>query len=143
MTRVDFYILPQADDEARWLFACRLVDKAWRLGNRLLVHTASHAIAQHLDELLWTFRTDSFLPHALLPAGKTTPVHIGWGEDSTHHHDLLINLGDSIPGFFSRFERVAEIVTQQPQQLADSRERYRFYRERGYELHINDMNKRP
>jgi DNA polymerase III subunit chi len=143
MTRVDFYILPQADDDARWQFTCRLVDKAWRLGNRLLVHTASSAVGQKLDELLWLSRADSFLPHAVLPASQHSPVHIGWNEDSGNHHDLLINLGDSIPGFFSRFERVAEIVCQQPEQLAASRERFRFYRERGYELQIHDMKKQP
>jgi DNA polymerase-3 subunit chi len=141
MTRVDFYILPQPDDDARWQFACRLVDKAWRLGNRLLVHTANGTIGQKLDELLWSYRPDSFLPHAILPASQLSPVHIGWGDNSGSHHDLLINLGDSIPGFFSRFERVAEIVCQQPAQLATSRERYRFYRERGYELQIHDMKK--
>lgn len=141
MTRVDFYILPQPDDDARWQFACRLVDKTWRLGNRLLVHTANSTIGQKLDELLWSYRPDSFLPHAILPASQLSPVHIGWGDNSGSHHDLLINLGDSIPGFFSRFERVAEIVCQQPEQLATSRERYRFYRERGYELQIHDMKK--
>ncbi len=100
----------------------------------MLVNTASHDVAQKFDALLWSLQPDSFLPHELLPAGKQTPVHIGWGEDSPHHHDLLINLGDAIPGFFSRFERVIEIVTQDPEQLAESRKRFRFYRERGYAL---------
>lgn len=142
MTRVDFYILPQTEDQARWQFACRLVDKAWRLGNQLLVHTANYDIAQKIDALLWNFNANSFLPHEILPAVKQTPVHIGWNEESGQHHDLLINLSDDIPVFFSRFERVAEIVTQQPEQLSISRERYRFYRERGYELQIHDMAKR-
>lgn len=142
MTRVSFYLLPHADEAKRLIFACQLAEKASRLGNRLLVNTASHSVAQQLDRLLWDFRADSFVPHELLPAGKLTPVHIGWGEDSPQHHDLLINLGNSIPGFFSRFERVAEIVTQDSQLLAQSRERYRFYRERGYELDTVDMGKR-
>ena len=141
MTRVDFYLLPQADEDARWHFTCRLADKAWRLGNRLLVHTANSNIGGKLDELLWSYRADSFMPHAVLPASQHVPVHIGWGDDSGSHHDLLINLGENIPGFFSRFERVAEIVCQQPEQLAASRERYRFYRERGYELQMHDLKK--
>lgn len=141
MTRVDFYLLPQSDDDARWHFACRLVEKAWRLGNRLLIHTANSDVGQTIDTLLWTYRADSFLPHAILPASQHSPVHIGWDNNSGNHHDLLINLGDNIPGFFSRFERVAEIVCQQPQQLAASRERYRFYRERGYALQLHDMQK--
>jgi len=142
MTRVDFYLLPQEDETARWQFACRLVEKAWRLGNRLLVHTSNHRTAQQLDALLWSFRPDSFVPHELTPAGKRTPVHIGWGDDSPEHHDLLVNLGDSVPAFFSRYGRVAEIVTADPTQRAESRERYRFYRERGYELQLHDLAKR-
>ncbi len=142
MTRVDFYILPQTDEEARLLFACRLADKAWQLGKRLLLHTASAEVARQLDERLWAFRADSFVPHDVLPASQLSPVHIGHSDDSGKHHDLLINLGHEIPAFFSRFERVAEIVTQQPQQLAQSRERFRFYRERGYALETHDLGKR-
>lgn len=142
MTRVDFYILQQADDSARWQFVCRLAEKAWRLGNRILIHAASRDVAQQLETQLWTFRADSFLPHDVLPASQLSPVHIGSGEDSGQHHDLLINLGDTIPSFFSRFERVAEIVTQQPQQLTQSRERFRFYRERGYALETHQVGKR-
>ena len=140
MTRVDFYILPQSTHEARWHFICRLTDKAWRAGNHVLVHTADSNSARKIDELLWTFRADSFIPHAILPAPQQTPIHIGHDNHSGLHHDLLINLGESIPGFFSRFERVAEIVTQQSDQLSASRERFRFYKERGYALHTHHMN---
>lgn len=140
MTRVDFYILPQSTDEARWQFSCRLIEKAWRMGNKLLVHTADSQAARAMDELLWAFRPDSFLPHAILPATHQTPIHIGYDEHSGQHHDLLINLGTSIPGVFSRFERVAEIVTQQPEQLTASRERFRFYKERGYALQTHHLN---
>jgi DNA polymerase-3 subunit chi len=142
MTRVDFYILQQAEDFARVQFVCRLVEKAWQLGNRVLIHAASSAAAQQLDNALWTFRLDSFIPHDVLPAMQLSPVHIGSGEDSGSHHDLLINLGASIPGFFSRFERVAEVVTQEPDMLAQSRERFRFYRERGYALETHNIGKR-
>ncbi|HQQ62810.1 MAG TPA: DNA polymerase III subunit chi [Pseudomonadales bacterium] len=142
MTRVDFYILPQADESARLQYVCRLADKAWQLGNRILIHTVSNDAAQQMDRALWTFRPDSFVPHDVLPAMQLSPVHIGSGEDSGGHHDLLINLGATIPGFFSRFERVAEVVTQEPAQLAQSRERYRFYRERGYALEIHNIGKR-
>jgi DNA polymerase-3 subunit chi len=141
MTRIDFYILPIEDDASRWHFTCRLAEKAWRQGNLILLHTANSAMSQHLDALLWSFRADSFLPHDALPTAHQSPVHIGHGDYGGNHHDLLINLGDTIPGFFSRFDRVAEIVTQQPSQITANRERFRFYRERGYEIKINDMKK--
>lgn len=141
MTQVDFYLLPQAEEASRQLFACRLAEKAWRLGNRLLIHTEHGDSGRTLDALLWTFRPDSFVPHAVLPASQQVPVHIGWENNSGAHHELLINLGDNIPAFFSRFERVAEIVSQNDQQLARSRERFRFYRERGYPINLHDLKK--
>src|SRR5690606_2514629 len=52
MTQVDFYILPDSQAEARWQFACRLIEKAHRLGHRILVATDSSEDAQHLDQLL-------------------------------------------------------------------------------------------
>jgi DNA polymerase III subunit chi len=52
---------------------------------------------------------------------------------------VLINLGAEVPQFFGRFERVAELVDQRPELLAQSRERFRFYRERGYELNTHQL----
>lgn len=134
MTRVDFYILDGDSPAMRMQFACRLVEKAWRMGNRIHIHTPDRLTAETLDSLLWGNKAETFMPHAITPTSKGTPIHIGYGDDSGQHHDLLINLCEEIPTFFSRFERVAEIVTQVPEQLATSRERFRFYRERGYSL---------
>ena len=142
MTRVDFYILPQSDDAARLQFVCRLAEKAWRAGKRMLIHTADSKSLEQLDEMLWSFRADSFLPHERLPASARVPVQLGCAQESGDHHDLLINLGGEIPTFFSRFDRVAEIVIQQPEHLKLSRERFRFYRDRGYALETHDMGKR-
>ena len=46
MTQVDFYILPEATSEARWLFACRLIDKVQRMGVRVLVALDNEAEAR-------------------------------------------------------------------------------------------------
>lgn len=141
MTRVDFYLLPQHDEKSRQVFACRLAEKAWQLNNRLLLQTTNSETGSELNTLLWSFKADSFLPHATLPASQQTPVHIGWHEEASSHHDLLINLSATIPSFFSRFARVAEIVTQDETQLSISRQRFRFYQERGYDIKIHDMKK--
>ncbi len=134
MTRVDFYILDSADSVNRSLFVCRLAEKAWRMGHTIHIQTNQLADAESLDELLWNFKAEAFIPHALAPTIKSTPIHIGYGGTVSQHHDLLINLCNEVPLFFSSFERVAEVVTQAPDQLAISRERFRFYRQRGYAL---------
>lgn len=101
MTRVDFYLLPQHDEKSRQIFACRLAEKAWQLDNRTLIQTTDNETGSALNALLWTFKADSFLPHAILPASQQTPVHIGWQGESSSHHDLLINLSADVPTFLA------------------------------------------
>ena len=134
MTHVDFYVLADATSEARWLFACRLAEKVQRLGMRVLIAMDSEAEARQLDELLWTFKPESFVPHQLINGGKPAPVEITFNEQAGDHQGLLLNLSKIVPAWFSRFERVSEIVTQEPQMLALSRERYSFYKSRGYPI---------
>jgi DNA polymerase-3 subunit chi len=146
MTRVDFYILPENDIEARWQFGCRLIDKAFESGKPIYVHTENREQAAYLDHLLWTFRADSFLPHDIAQERVSTPpapIHIGYAEQAPpeHHHDVLINLSHHVPSFFSRFERVAEIVSQDETTRTKSREHYASYRDRGYPLQNHDMRK--
>jgi DNA polymerase-3 subunit chi len=120
MTRVDFYVLKAGSARQRSVFACRLTEKA-----------------------LWTFKDGSFVPHLELDqsadnnSDDDTPVHIGHGSEPGHHADLLINLADDVPLFFSRFERVAEIVAADSRDLA--RDRFRFYRDRGYALETHNL----
>ncbi|MDH5784045.1 MAG: DNA polymerase III subunit chi [Chromatiales bacterium] len=142
MTRVDFYILEQQQGEARNRFACRLAEKAWQQGNRVYIHTQDAEHSRRLDELLWTFRDGSFVPHALDQDANAdvVPIHIGHGEEPCHHDEVLINLTAEVPLFFSRFERVAEIVDQSEQCRTQGRERFRFYRDRGYPLENHTIN---
>ena len=141
MTRVDFYVLPNADPAQRPLLACKLAEKAYSQGLKVYIHTASEGDTQQLDELLWTFRDGSFLPHAIHSAvsGDPPPILLGHDHEPAGHTDVLINLGSDIPRFFGRFERVAELVDQRTELLAQSRERFRYYRERGYELKSHNL----
>ncbi len=137
MTKIDFYILPQSAESARELLACRLTEKAWKLGHSIYLHTHDAAQCQRMDEQLWQFRPDAFLPHGeniQHPTHSRQCIQLGWGEDPGHHHDVLINLALVVPGFFSRFERVTELVCQQENILAASRENWKFYQHRGYPL---------
>ena len=136
MTRLDFYILEDGAKDDRFRLACRIAEKAWETGHRVLIHTASAEHARRLDSLLWTFRDRSFVPHGLLGEADAalTGVLISHGTDAGDEHDILINLSDQIPPFFSGFERVIEPVDTDENVRAASRERYRFYRDRGYPL---------
>ena len=136
MTQVDFYILDEQASQDRFFLCCRIAEKAWKNNHRVMIQTTSEQEAHHLDKLLWTFRDQSFIPHALLPVAdsETTPVIIGWSSDAGEERDILINLADEIPAYFSRFERVIEPVDNNANRREISREHYRYYRDRGYPL---------
>ena len=133
MPRIDFYVLPDQKENGRALLACRLADKAYGLGHTVYLFTASEARATALDDLLWTFRQDSFVPHERYPlvGEEGSPVLVGTAAPATVEAQVLINLADALPEGFERYERVVELVDQHPEVLAQSRERFRQYREQG------------
>lgn len=140
MTQVDFYILQDSHPEACPLFACRLTEKAFRQGHQVYINTESDQQLQQLDDMLWTFRDGSFLPHARYAAGTNTsaPILLGHAVQPDGPSDVLVNLSSDLLPCFSRFSRVAELVGNEPGQLAAARERYRFYKDRGYTLHTHN-----
>lgn len=142
MTRVDFYILQDVDLGAAHRFACRLVAKAIGGGVPVHLHVDDAAAAADLDDLLWNYPEQRFLPHAV--QGETAagplaaPVVVGW-ELPAEPDGVLVNLASEVPTFFGRFDRVAEIVVDEVR--ARGRDRYKFYRDRGYPLfdhHLDD-----
>ena len=139
MTQVDFYILDLDSDEARLRLACKIVDKAMQRDLHVFVNSSSDGEARRLDELLWTFEQGSFIPHRVVrgehDAAPPEPVLIGVNQPpSPGRWDVLVNLAAEVPEFFSRYERVAEVVDADAVRREQSRERYRFYRDRGYKL---------
>ena len=145
MTRVDFYVLPDVDVDAKYRFACRLALRAIHGGQRVHVRTASAEAAGMLDELMWAYPEDRFVPHAIAgeqdgatPDAADAPIRIGHAEPAPGPDQVLVNLADDVPAFFARFERVAEVITE-PERAA-GRARYRHYRERGYPLFHHDLD---
>ncbi len=106
MTRVGFYVVQATEAGQRLHVAVRLADKAFAQGHRIFINAVDKGQAQALDELLWSHRPSSFLPHALTGEEQSELIAIGWGQDPGTHKDLLINLQLEIPSFFSRFQRL-------------------------------------
>ena len=140
MARVDFYVLSQSGEQARQVFACRLAEKAWRLDNTVHIHAGSRDMAERLDELLWTFRDGSFVPHHIVgTAHLDSPVTIGYDDGNAPASDLLINLCDHIPDCARSFPRVAELVTSDSDSKQKSRQRFASYRDDGHELDSHNV----
>jgi DNA polymerase-3 subunit chi len=139
MTRIDFY--HDVDDKLQ--FACRLAAKAVEQKMRVLVFAPDGGVARKIDQMLWTWPAVGFLPHchARDPLAAETPVLMADDDSHLPHDEVLFNLHHEQPAFFSRFQRLIEIVSRDDADRAPARERFRFYRDRGYEIHRHDMGK--
>jgi len=136
MTQVDFYF----NAEDRLQVACRLAAKAVGEGKRLLVYVPDGELAAKVDRLMWTWPAIGFVPHCPVhdPLAPDTPVLIAQGQE-TPDAEVLLNLGRECPPHFERFARLLEIVGADDAERAAGRERYRFYRSRGYPIANHDL----
>lgn len=138
MTKIDFYT--GSEDKLRT--ACQLSHKAMQNGVRVVLSAPDAATTDALDKLLWQYPATAFIPHSRSDAAESEemPVVLNSGSERFPHHDLLISLhGECVP-FFSRFERVIEIVGTDAEDSKLGRERYKFYKDRGYELRHIDLS---
>ncbi|MGB9094372.1 MAG: DNA polymerase III subunit chi [Gallionella sp.] len=145
MTKVDFYT--GSPDKLRTV--CQLSQKAMQNGVRAIISLPDATTVDALDKLLWHYPPSAFIPHCRSDAATAGqkpadlsdwPVILDHGGDRFPHHELLINLLDECMPIFSRFERVIEIIGNNEEDSRAGRERFRFYRDRGYELHHFDLS---
>ncbi|HHF7345061.1 TPA: DNA polymerase III subunit chi [Legionella feeleii] len=139
--RVDFYLLNSNELSSRWLLACRLLEKAYLRGHQVFVYCDTKQDAEQLDELLWTFKDNSFIPHNLQGEGPEPPppIQLGYQGEPRGFNDILLNLAAPIPSFYARFRRVMEIVVNDETAKELSRAHYREYRLKQCELHTHDI----
>ena len=140
MTQVDFYVLPENCSLTAHAAVGRIAEKALSRGHQIFVQVIDEATANALHDSLWTFRTESFLPHAIVGNDDGEQLVIGWDDPSLEHDDVLINTTGAVPGHFARFGRLAEIVAPDAATIEASREAWRFYRDRGYPLAKHDLS---
>lgn len=140
MTQIDFYA--QVDDKLQT--ACRLAAKARSHGLRVTLLCPNAETAARLDRMLWTVPATGFLPHCRSDhrLAPMTPILIDTSGDAPAHDEFLINLIPERPACFSRFQRLAEIVTTDENDRAEARERFRFYRDRGYDIRTHDLSEK-
>ena len=138
MTRVEFFF--NVDDKLQKV--AELSERAVGKGRRLHVYTPDETVSEKLNRLLWTQSALSFLPHCMADSKlvDVTPVIIDSKGEVLPHDDILINLQTVHPPFFSRFRRLIEIVGHDETDKVEARNRYRFYRDRGYEIKTFDAN---
>ncbi len=136
MANASFYILPSRSTPARYLYACKLIEKAYRLGQFCYVYTDSQQQSQQLDDLLWSFRKGSFIPHQVyndtVPEFEQT-VLIGDQAAPENWQKLIINLSTQYPDFLTETTRVLEILDDNDAVKQAGRQRFRQYKKDGLE----------
>jgi DNA polymerase-3 subunit chi len=139
MTQIDFYT--HVEDKQKT--ACVLAGKAFARGLKVIVFCPDAESAQRFDRTLWATPAIGFVPHCTAddPLAAETPVIVDCRGEKLPHDEVLLNLRPEWPPFFSRFQRLIEIVSLDDGDRAAARERFRFYRDRGYEIRSHDLSK--
>lgn len=137
MPDISFYVLASESSQERHLFACKLIEKAYRSGTFAYVLTDSPAQSQLIDDLLWTFRAGSFVPHQVYTGDFPdieNVVLIGSGTPPVSWQKTLINLSSQCPQDFQQADRILEILDNSEETKSWGRQRYRAYQQAGIEI---------
>jgi DNA polymerase III subunit chi len=139
MTRIDFY----SNAEPKLQVACQLVAKAIKKQSRVVVYAPDENTARVFDKLLWTYHAIGFVPHCMAhhALSSETPVVIASEDVELAYYQVILNLHADSPPSFSRFERLVELVGASDDERQLARGRFRFYRDRGYEINHHDLSK--
>jgi len=145
MPKIDFYILKDESSLAGYKFACKLIEKAYNLQHSLDILTSDQQSAQQIDDLLWTFKEGSFIPHEMYNARSiNSPVLIGSNFENRHpapnKQSVLVNLSEQVPSYFDHYERITEIVCGDASQRQQARRRFKFYRDKGIQPESHSIN---
>jgi DNA polymerase-3 subunit chi len=118
------------------------LQQAWRERTQVLVYVPDGEQATRLDRMLWSHPPLSFLPHcsADSPLAAQTPIVLANRLDAPLQESCLLNLSDDLPPTFSRFEHLVELVSTDDRDRLPARERFKFYRDRGYAIESRDIS---
>jgi DNA polymerase-3 subunit chi len=136
MTRIDFYF--NVTNKQQLL--AELVQGALNKRRKVTVLADNAENAREISANLWQHQAEAFTPNVLVDNvfALQTPVIIHWQQNALLQDDMLINFAETGPSFFSRFTQLVELVGEDEQDKIAARTRYKFYRDRGYEVkHIN------
>lgn len=140
MTRVDFYAVSNASPMAKLDLVCRVMDKARKANMRVHVLTEDPAQTKALDDRLWTWNESSFFAHET-SADEDCAITLGHDWSPEQQCEVLINLQSNVPDIFSRYDRLAECIDGDETCRHLGRERYKFYRDRGYEPNFHELDR--
>lgn len=145
-THVMFYILAQDNTDADLLalvklHVCFQAAYYYRQNQRVFIYTQDQDQAHEIDELLWSFEPDSFVPHNLVGEGPKNgaAVEISW-QTPANRRPVLINLTSTVPNFAHLFSQIVDFVPSDEQLKQLARERFKSYRQLGFKVDNQTIN---
>jgi DNA polymerase-3 subunit chi len=135
MSQIDFYVVEDNTPDAWLRYACRLIEKAYTMGLHIHIHTADESMTRQMDELLWTFRDRSFIPHQSTCEPNelcaVTLNHETLSNTTASNREVLVNLCPHVPDNYQQFKRIVEIVGNDDGMKKTARERFKTYKNNG------------
>lgn len=123
MTNIQFYLIETDNASEQFNYALQLALQHLALGKHLHIHTASASDTRQMQKLF----ADK-LSHG------NDRLTIGHQGEPENNRDILLNLSTEVPHFFSSFDSTLEVICTGSTAKDTGRERYRFYKSRGYPL---------
>ncbi len=145
MVKVSFYVLPTSNEMARQKLLLKLLEKAFLAEEPTYLYSDNLEMIRALDRKLWEIPGIDFLPHAVIESEEDINDHdFIYLADKIwpiENRSLLLNIHPVVPDAVKEglFSRVFEVITQEPQVLEESRNRYRLYRELGFEIQTHKL----
>jgi len=139
MTEVAFHF--NAPDKLA--YACRFARKVLRSDMRLVITGPGESL-DRLDRMLWGLGPSDFVAHVRSDGDedmvRASPVLLATDARTSSHHEVLLNLGQSVPEGFAQFEKLIEVVSAQDEEDRNAaRDRWRHYAGRGYQIARHDL----
>jgi DNA polymerase-3 subunit chi len=134
MTEIRFYHMERQGIEQ---VLPSLLMKALENGHRILVKAPDEPEAERLNEILWTFRPDIFLPHGTKKDGHSDrqPIFLTSTNDNPNNADVLILTGGTESDSIADFKLCCELLDgRDGEQIEQARARWKKYKDEGHTL---------
>ncbi|MGL1957076.1 MAG: DNA polymerase III subunit chi [Colwellia sp.] len=123
------------DTRSALYHACLQASYFYRQNQRVFIYTQDQQHAEQVDEMLWAFDSDSFVPHNLAGEGQKQ----GAGVEISHQHPkgrrpVLINLTDTVPAFANQFNYMVDFVPSNEIQKQQARIRFKTCKQWGFKV---------
>lgn len=130
------------DTSSAFYHACVQASHFYRQNQRVFIYTQDQNQAEQVDELLWSFDSDSFVPHNLVGEGpkQGAAVEISY-QPPRGRRPVLINLTDTVPTFADQFQFIVDFVPSNETLKQQARERFKACRQWGFQVNNQAVEK--